>query len=98
MSNTKQALDVPQLLKHYRTAAGLTQRQVCDVLGVTNTAYAQYEQGVAEPTISQLEKMLAAMGYDGVGLVVTPEPLTPSQQHWITQVIQDERFGTGENK
>lgn len=40
-----------------RTAAGLTQQQVADALGLDRTAIAQYERGASKPQFENIPKI-----------------------------------------
>ena len=44
-------------LRQLRMERGLSQKQVSDALGMTLGAYAHYEQGVREPSISVLKQL-----------------------------------------
>lgn len=44
-------------LKSLRTEKGLSQRQLADELGITRSAYANYEQGIREPDFATLAKL-----------------------------------------
>ncbi len=44
-------------LKQARTAAGLTQQQISDILGVTNSTYCGYETGKRQPDISKIKQL-----------------------------------------
>lgn len=50
------------MLQRAREESGLSVRQVAAKLGLkSHTAYAQYERGKSEPSLSQLEKFLAVI-------------------------------------
>lgn len=44
-------------LKQIRIEKGLTIKAVAEMLGITFSAYAHYEQGIREPSISVLKKI-----------------------------------------
>lgn len=48
----------PERLKSARLAAGMTQQQVADAMGITNSTYCGYETGRREPDIKKI-KLLA---------------------------------------
>lgn len=50
-------------LRRAREAAGLTQRELGDRAGVTQTTVSMYEAGRRDPSVSTFERMLAATGY-----------------------------------
>lgn len=41
-------------LRHLRLEKGVTQKQVCDWLGLSKNAYGNYEQGIREPSLDAL--------------------------------------------
>ena len=44
-------------LKELRTAAGLTQKQMADILNIDRTTYVKYETGASEPTFNTLSTL-----------------------------------------
>jgi len=44
-------------LKDARTEKGLSQQQVAEAIGVTRSAYSNYEQGIREPDLNTLKKI-----------------------------------------
>jgi len=60
-----------ELVFRLRTDAGLTQTQLAERMGTTQSAIARMEGGGARPTLETLEKVAAAVGGDlvvGVGV------------------------------
>lgn len=51
---------IPQQIRDARTAAGLTQQQLADKLGVAQQRIAEYERGVRDPAASMFVKILEA--------------------------------------
>lgn len=51
-------------LRAAREQLGLTQRDAARTLGVSFTSYAQYEQGVREPTLEWLIRFAETVGID----------------------------------
>ena len=51
------------LLREARQASGLTQAQLAELAGTSQSAIAAYEAGRREPTIPVLERMIAASGH-----------------------------------
>ncbi len=49
-------------LKEIRLEKGLTIKDVCTALGLTISAYAHYEQGIREPSITMLKKICIFFG------------------------------------
>lgn len=59
-----------ELVHRVRTEAGLTQVELADRMGTTQSAIARMEGGGTRPTLDTLEKLAAAVGADlvvGVG-------------------------------
>ncbi len=64
------AVDVVELVKEARTAAGLSQAQLAERLSTTQSAISRWERGHDEPRLRTLEAILQACGRR---LVVTSE-------------------------
>lgn len=70
---------VPTLLHHARARAELTQAELAERAGTSQSALARYETGVAVPTLPTLERLLAACGYRlQVGAVRSTPPFPAS--------------------
>lgn len=52
------------LVYRIRTEAGLTQAQLAELMGTTQSAIARLEGGGARPSLDTLEKLAAAVGAD----------------------------------
>jgi predicted nucleotidyltransferase/DNA-binding XRE family transcriptional regulator len=61
------------LIRSARARAGLTQAQLGQLAGTSQSAIARYERGVAQPSLATLERLLAASG-ERLELRSTPEP------------------------
>jgi transcriptional regulator with XRE-family HTH domain len=91
-----------QLLKEARRRAGLTQRELAERLGTTQSSIARMESGVVSPTFATLRSAIEACGFEiRVGLG-EPDPetdslfnqtlaLTPAER--IRQATRVVRFG-----
>ena len=44
-------------LKELRSACGISQKEIAEKLGITRSAYANYEQGTREPDFETLKKI-----------------------------------------
>lgn len=57
-----------QLLRSFRKINQLTQQQVADVLNIHRTTYTYYENGITEPSIDTLHKLIKILGisYDDI--------------------------------
>lgn len=51
-----------QTITEYRKAKGLTQEQLAKLLGVTQGAVAQWENGLTHPAFNMLPRLAAALG------------------------------------
>jgi transcriptional regulator with XRE-family HTH domain len=61
------------LLRRARHAAGLTQGQLAELAGTSQSAIAAYESGAREPTLPVLERMIRATGHV-LNVAVAPDP------------------------
>ena len=50
-------MDFAEKLKRIRLKMNLTQKDIAKILGITRTAYANYEQGLREPNLLTLWKI-----------------------------------------
>lgn len=50
------------LIREARTAAGLTQKDLAEQLGITQGAVAQMERPASNPTVARLDEVLRATG------------------------------------
>lgn len=53
-----------QAIRNARKAAGVTQEQLAEVLGINRATLSKYETGVIEPSVSQLKTIAAALRID----------------------------------
>ena len=58
-------------LRNYREAAGLTQMQVAERLGITKSTYCNYESGKREPDVAKIKKIAKALGISADALLET---------------------------
>ena len=58
-------------LRNYREAAGLTQLQVAERLGITKSTYCNYESGKREPDVAKIKKIAKALGVSADALLET---------------------------
>lgn len=56
------AHEAGELLRQVRRRQGVTQRELAERAGTTQSAIARLENGQRSPTIRQLRKLLAALG------------------------------------
>jgi len=69
------ALEVPYIgkrLKNRRLRAGLTQQELADLAGTTQTTVARIERDAVEPEVTTIRKLARALG-------TTPADLIPEE-------------------
>jgi len=69
-------MDIPEsatVLREARRLTGLTQRDLAERAGTSQPAIARIESGLASPTLSTLERLAAAAGYD-IKISLVPRP------------------------
>jgi transcriptional regulator with XRE-family HTH domain len=57
-------MSVGKQIRKAREAAGLTQRQLAEILGVTSSAVANYENDISHPKESVFIELYSALGVD----------------------------------
>lgn len=65
------------LLKIYRKNSLLTQQQVADALNIHRTTYTYYENGITEPSIDTLHKLIKILG-------ISYDDILPSHKNYLT--------------
>lgn len=58
-------------LKRARIAQGLTQQQVANLLGITNSTYCGYETGKRQPDVAKIKQLASALNTSGDVLLET---------------------------
>ena len=58
-------------LKRARVSQGLTQQQVADLLGITNSTYCGYETGKRQPDVAKIKLLACALNTSGDVLLET---------------------------
>lgn len=61
--------DQPSPIRAARIAAGMTQQQLADALGVAQQSVTRWETGEREPRISTLRRIAAVLGCDVTALL-----------------------------
>lgn len=56
--------EIGEYLKELRKLKGLTQVQICDLIGVKPGTYAQFETGRTNMTLATLNRIADALGYE----------------------------------
>lgn len=57
-------MTIGERIRQARKERGLTQKQLGEVSGTSETTVKQYERGVRQPRIDQLQRIAAALGVD----------------------------------
>lgn len=61
--------DQPSPIRAVRIAAGMTQQQLADALGVAQQSVTRWETGEREPRVSTLRRIAAVLGCDVTALL-----------------------------
>ncbi|AYV19833.1 helix-turn-helix protein [Vibrio mediterranei] len=92
-----------EILRELRIKNSLTQKDVAEIMGVSNITYMKYENGETEPKFSQMMKALVALGAgikDIFGNLSTSvddslaynmqriEILDPSERECLNQIVE----------
>ena len=65
-----------QILKTARKSKGWTQEQLACALGVQRSVISKYENGIIEPSVTQLEKIATALDISPLELMDIPSPFS----------------------
>ena len=71
-------MSFPEQLKRARIAAGLTQQEVADAMGITNSTYCGYETGKRQPDVQKIKQLSCILGVSGDDLLETGYKNTPT--------------------
>ena len=69
----------PEQLRKARIAAGLTQQQVADAMGITNSTYCGYETGKRQPDVPKIKQLSNILGISGDALLETGYEKAPAK-------------------
>ena len=73
-------------IKKIREFKNVTQKQIADALGITQSAYSKIEMGETEVPYSRLEKISTVLG-------VKPEEIISFNEHMIFNVMHNQNGG-----
>lgn len=73
-------MSFPEQLRRARIAAGLTQQEVADAMGITNSTYCGYETGKRQPDVQKIKQLSRILGVSGDELLETGYKKTPTSQ------------------
>ena len=65
-------------LRKARIASGLTQQQVADAMGITNSTYCGYETGKRQPDVQKIKQLSKILGVSGDSLLETGYEKAPT--------------------
>lgn len=83
--NPSKILQTAELVRRARRAAGLTQRELAQRAKTAQSVVARIETGMTSPTISTLERLLAAAGFE---LNADLSPLPVKGSHMLADVAR----------
>lgn len=69
-------------LREARIAAGMSQKDVADQIGVAKSTYSLYESGGREPDVRKIKKLAEVLGVSGSMLLGIPESPTTLAAHF----------------
>jgi uncharacterized protein len=81
-------VNAAELIRSSRRRAGLTQTELAEQAGTSQSAVARYERGTAAPALATLERLLDVCGHR---LVVSAEPLPRSNEPRTVAEIRKHR-------
>ena len=67
-------------LRKARIASGLTQQQVADAMGITNSTYCGYETGKRQPDVQKIKQLSKILGVSGDSLLETGYEKAPTAE------------------
>jgi transcriptional regulator with XRE-family HTH domain len=86
METTSEAPDVAGLLRELRQRAGWSQAALADRASTSQSAVARYETGAATPSLSTLQRLVAATGHH-LHVTAAPAP-DPADVHLAEQLLR----------
>ena len=66
---------IAENVRRQRSAKGLTQSQLADMIGVTRPRISQIESGRGDPSVGTIERVAKALGVDPAALMLHVETL-----------------------
>ena len=81
-------------LREARLAAGLSQKEVAEAIGVAKSTYSLYESGGREPDVEKIKKLAGILGVSGDTLLGIPL----SESHTLAAHLEGEDFTEEEIK
>lgn len=85
--------DVAGLIRHARNHAGMTQQQLAELAGTTQSAVSRWEHGQDEPRISTLAALMSACGHN-LELRTEPDGIDRAQIRQQLAMTPDERLAS----
>lgn len=85
-------MDYGAIIRGARKRAGLTQAQLGERCGLATITIQQYERGVREPKLAQLQALATALGVSPAWLAFGEEEPTPPEREEATPMNELDRF------
>lgn len=86
-------MSFPEQLKRARLSKGLTQQQVADSLGITNSTYCGYETGKRQPDIAKMKLLASVLDTTGDVLLETGFEQSPTMINaTLKQILSDRKL------
>lgn len=82
-------------IKEFRRKRGLTQKQLADLLGVSQNAVYNWENGKRQPKLDTLRKISQALGVPVTELINVPDPDGMLARYSLRDRIQDTLLSIG---
>lgn len=71
--------NIGEQIKAYRTEARMTQEQLAQAIGVKRSVVSKYENGIIEPSLSQIQNIAKAIGISWYELIGTGDEFSALQ-------------------
>jgi len=78
-------MDAALLIQEARRRSGLSRRKLAQQAGTSASTLSAYESGASVPSVSTLERLLRAAGYEAV---VTLRPAPPADERELAEKIE----------
>jgi len=86
-------VDIGKRIKKIRSDKGLTQKQLAKIAGIGEMTISQYERGIRQPKVEQLQRIVNALGISMSQLLTdSKESLTPRKLREIVKAGHTDYF------
>lgn len=79
---------VPNRIREWRRAAGLTQERLAEIVGTTGQSIGRKEKGDRSTTIYELEQIAAALGCRPADLLQDPESVLSNEERRLVKAYE----------